>query len=88
MHADAFAATQTSDNTTTMELLREVAGLLQTSGLPETQLMPAAASFLGQTVMIQSSNAAFQDAFLVVCGIFLIALVPTWFMWRAPSSGT
>lgn len=88
MHADAFAATQTSDNTTTMELLREVAGLLHASGLPDPQLMPAAASFLGQTMMIQSSNAAFQDGFLIVCGIFLLALVPTWFMWRAPSSGT
>lgn len=87
MHADAFAATQTSDNSTTMELLREVAGLMHTSGLPDTQIMPAAASFLGQVVVIQSSNAAFQDAFLVVCGIFLIALVPTWFMWRAPSAG-
>jgi EmrB/QacA subfamily drug resistance transporter len=88
MHADAFAATQTSDNSTTMELLQEVAGLMHTAGLPDTQLMPAAASFLGQTVVIQSSNAAFQDAFLVVCGIFLLALIPTWFMWRAPSPGT
>ena len=86
MHADAFAATQTSDNFTTMELLGQVAGLLHTSGLPDSQLMPAAVSFLGQTVMIQSSNAAFQDGFLVVCGIFLLALIPTWFMWRAPSS--
>jgi hypothetical protein len=88
MHADAFAATQTSDNSTTIELLQEVAGLMHTAGLPDTQLMPAAASFLGQTVVIQSSNAAFQDAFLVVCGIFLLALIPTWFMWRAPSPGT
>lgn len=87
MHADAFAATQTSDNATTMDLLREVADLLHASGLPDSQLMPAAASFLGQTVMIQSSNAAFQDGFLIVCGIFLLALVPTWVMWRAPSSG-
>jgi len=83
MHADAFAATQTSDNSTTMELLGEIASLMQTSGLPDSQILPAAASFLGQTVMIQSSNAAFQDGFLVVCGIFILALVPTWFMWRA-----
>ncbi|WP_273186700.1 DHA2 family efflux MFS transporter permease subunit [Hyphomonas adhaerens] len=88
MHADAFAGTQTSDNATTMELLREVASLMHASGLPDSQLMPAAASFLGQTVVIQSSNAAFQDGFLIVCGIFLLALVPTWFMWRAPSLAT
>ena len=85
MHADAFAATQTSDNSTTMELLREVAGLMHASGLPDMQLLPAAASFLGQTVVIQSSNAAFQDGFMVVFGIFVLALVPTWFMWRARS---
>lgn len=85
MHADAFAATQTSDNATTMELLRQVGGLMHASGLPDTQLMPAAASFLGQTVVIQSSNAAFQDGFMVVFGIFVLALVPTWFMWRAKS---
>ncbi|MBC7139645.1 MAG: DHA2 family efflux MFS transporter permease subunit [Defluviimonas sp.] len=87
MHADAFAATQTSDNSTTMEFLREVAGLMHASGLPDTQIMPAASLFLGQVVVAQSSTAAFQDAFLVVCGIFLIALIPTWFMWRAPSRG-
>ena len=85
MHADAFAATQTSDNSTTMALLQEVAGLMHASGLPDTQLLPAAASFLGQTVVIQSSNAAFQDGFMVVFGIFVLALVPTWFMWRARS---
>lgn len=50
--------------------------------------MPAAASFLDQTVMIQSSNAAFQDGFLIACGIFLLALIPIWFMWRVPSSAT
>ena len=88
MHADAFAATQTSDNATTMELLREIGGLMHASGLPDLQLMPAAASFLSQTVIIQSSNAAFQDGFLIVCGIFLLALIPTWLMWRAPSSAT
>jgi hypothetical protein len=65
---------QTSDNATTMALLREVANLMHTSGLPDTQLLPAAATFLGQTVVNQASNAAFQDGFVVVCGIFLLAL--------------
>lgn len=85
MHADAFAATQTSDNSTTMEFLREVAGLVRASGLPESQLLPTAASFLGQSVVAQATNAAFQDGFLVVFGIFLLALLPTWFMWRFKS---
>lgn len=83
MHADAFAATQTSSNPATMEILQSVAGIMHGSGLPDSQLLPAAASFLGQSVVIQASNAAFQDGFLVVFGIFVLALVPTWFMWRA-----
>ena len=49
---------------------------------PETAAK-VGASFLGQTVVIQSSNAAFQDGFMVVFAIFVLALVPTWFMWRA-----
>ncbi|MBC7132193.1 MAG: DHA2 family efflux MFS transporter permease subunit [Roseovarius sp.] len=83
MHADAFTATQTSDNSTTMELLRQVAGLMRVSGLPETELMPSAVTFLGKVVEIQSSNAAFQDGFMIVFAIFVLALLPTWFMWRA-----
>ncbi len=83
MHADAFAATQTSANPATMDLLQNVAGIMHGSGLPDSQLLPAAASFLGQSVVIQASNAAFQDGFLIVFGIFVLALVPTWFMWRA-----
>lgn len=81
LHADALAATQTSDNSTTMELLREIAGIVHSAGLPDTQLLPAAANFLGQTVVIQASNSAYQDGFLVVAAVFLLALVPTWFMW-------
>ena len=81
LHADAFAATQTSDNSTTMALLRDVAGIVHSAGLPDTQLLPAAASFLGQTIVIQASNSAYQDGFLVVAAVFVLALVPTWFMW-------
>lgn len=86
MHADAFAATQTSDNPATMAMLREVATLLHATGLPDTLSLPAASSFLGQAVVIQSSTAAFQDGFMVVFAIFLLALVPTAFMWRGRAS--
>jgi len=81
-HADAFAATQTSDNSATMELLRHVAAIAHTSGLPDTQIMPVAAGFLGRTIAIQANTAAFRDGFLVVTLIFLIALIPTWMMYQ------
>mgnify|MGYP001038045401 CR=1 FL=1 len=81
-HADAFAATQTSDNSATMELLRQVSAIAHTAGLPDTQIMPVAAGFLGNSVVIQASTAAFRDGFLVVTAIFLIALIPTWVMYQ------
>ncbi|MCL7466386.1 DHA2 family efflux MFS transporter permease subunit [Phaeovulum sp. NW3] len=83
LHAEAFAATQTTDNVATMDLLQGVADLMQHGGVPDHQLLPAATSFLGQTITIQASNAAFQDGFIVVFAIFILALVPTWFMWHA-----
>lgn len=82
LHADAFAATQTSDNSATMELLRQVSAMIHTAGLPDTQIMPAAAGFLGQTIAIQASTAAFRDGFLAVTAVFLIALIPTWVMHK------
>ena len=82
LHADAFAATQTSDNSATMDLLRQVSAMIHAAGLPDTQVMPAAAGFLGRTIVIQARTAAFRDGFLVVTIIFLIALIPTWVMYR------
>lgn len=83
MHADAFAATQTSDNPATMSLLSQVAGMTKTAGLPDFQQIPAAISFLSQTIVIQANTAAFRDGFLVVAIVFAIALLPTWLLHRA-----
>ncbi len=83
LHADALAATQTSDNPATMTFLREVGSLLHGTGLPDSQVAAAAAQFLGRTVVIQANTAAFRDGFLVVTLIFLIALIPTAIMHYA-----
>ncbi|MBU2193383.1 MAG: MFS transporter, partial [Alphaproteobacteria bacterium] len=83
MHADAFAATQTSDNTATMTLLSQVAAMVKTAGVPDFQQLPTAASFLAQTIIIQANTAAFRDGFIVVTIVFLIALAPTWLLHRA-----
>ncbi len=66
MHADAFAATQTSDNGATMSFLGQVAGMVKAAGLPDFQQLPAAASFLAQTIFIQANTAAVKDGFIVV----------------------
>jgi EmrB/QacA subfamily drug resistance transporter len=83
LHADARAATQTSDNPATMDLLARVAGMVKAAGLPDFQQLPAALQFLGQVVAIQANTLAFHDGFLVVTLIFLIALLPTWLLHRA-----
>jgi EmrB/QacA subfamily drug resistance transporter len=83
LHADALAATQTSDNPATMDLLARVAGMVKAAGLPDFQQLPAALQFLGQVVAIQANTLAFHDGFLVVTLIFLIALLPTWLLHRA-----
>ncbi|HEX7072534.1 MAG TPA: DHA2 family efflux MFS transporter permease subunit [Hyphomicrobiaceae bacterium] len=82
-HADALAATQTSDNSTTVALLHQVAALLGHAGLPDIQQIPAALWYLGQMIAIQANTLAFRDGFLVVMVIFLVALVPTWILHRA-----
>ena len=82
LHADAFAATQTSDNSATIELLDKVSVMMHAAGLPDTQIMPAAASFLGRTILIQANTAAFRDGFLLITVVFLIALIPTWVMYQ------
>lgn len=83
LHADALAATQTSDNPATMDLLSRVAGIVRSTGLPDFQQLPAALQFLGQVVSIQANTLAFHDGFIVVTFIFLVALVPTWLLHRA-----
>lgn len=85
MHADAFAVTQTSDNAATMNLLTQVAGVMKSAGLPDTQQLPAAVSFLAQSITIQASTVAFRDGFIVVTIIFIVALIPTWVLHRAES---
>ena len=83
MHADAFAATQTSDNTATISLLNQVAGMVKAAGIPDFQQLPAAMSFLAQSIVIQANTAAFGDGFIVVAIVFAIALLPTWLLYRA-----
>lgn len=82
-HAEAMAATQSSGNPATQELLSLVTRHLQATGLPEFQHARAALDFLAQMVTAQASTLAFQDGFLIVAFIFLLALVPTWLLHRA-----
>ncbi|NYT22193.1 DHA2 family efflux MFS transporter permease subunit [Alcaligenaceae bacterium] len=82
-HADALAHTQSGGNPATLDLIHKLAGSLNAAGLPDFQQVPAALAFLAEMITAQASTLAFQDGFLIVTVIFLVALGPTWLLHRA-----
>ena len=85
-HSDALAATQSSANQASMELLAGVRRLLAEIGLAAGDYQPGVLHFLGQVVHAQASALGFRDGFLVLCIGFLVAIVPALMMrHRRPS---
>jgi len=82
-HADALANTQSSGNPATLDLIDKLANRLSAAGLPDFQQASAALEFLARMITAQASTLAFQDGFLVITVIFLVALGPTWLLHRA-----
>ncbi len=81
-HSDILTATQTSANTSTTELLRNVKNLLTQTGLPDDIQLSNALNYLSRIIHAQSSTLGFQDSFLMVGLIFSLALIPTALMAR------
>ena len=77
-HVDAMAATQSADNAAMREMLRHARDLLAPSGLPEPMHDLVALDHLGRMIAAQASAIAYQDGFLIVTGVFVLALLPTW----------
>ncbi len=82
-HADALTATQTAGNPFSTELLRKVERLLHEGGLPDVHLKSGALNYLGKMVHAQATTLGFQDAFLALAILFVLAMIPAWFMARA-----
>ncbi len=83
LHGQAFAATQTSDNTTTLELLGGIQGLLAASGIPESTQAATALHYLSQVVLAQASTLGFKDTFLAIAIVSLLAAGPAWLIGQA-----
>jgi EmrB/QacA subfamily drug resistance transporter len=81
-HADALTATQTTANSLTRELIDKVERLLSESGVPEMARESGALDFLGTVIQAQAATLGFQDAFLVICMVFIATLVPAWMLRR------
>ena len=77
-HADAMAATQSADNAATREILHHARDVLASSGLPEAMHDLVALDHLGRMIAAQASTIAYQDGFLLLTCVFVIALLPTW----------
>lgn len=81
-HADALTATQTSANVPARELIGRVEGLLAESGLPEAAQRSGALDYLGSVIHAQAQTFGFQDAFMVICMVFIATLIPAWILKR------
>ncbi len=82
-HSESLAATQTPDNATFQDLLAGLGLLLDGAGLPDAQLRQAALAWLGEAVRAQATAFSFQDAFLALALLFVLALLPAWALARA-----
>ena len=86
-HADAMAATQTSDNTTSQSLLSTLDGLLAEIGVSENVRAPAALHYLNEVITAQASARGFSDGFLMIAVVFVLAVIPAWNLGKARRRG-
>ena len=82
-HGEFLTATQTPDNETTRELLRQFADKLGILGIPDGIRDPVALDFLGRVVLAQAEMFGFRDSFLALAVVFALALIPAWVLGRA-----
>jgi len=82
-HADLLTATQTSDNTQSLQVLDMISGLLSAGGVPEAALNNGALNYLSAVIYAQARTFGFQDSFFQICFAFVVAFVPAWFLGRA-----
>ena len=81
-HGQAFTATQTSSNATTLELLNGIQGMMAASGIPDSTQAATALHYLSQVVLAQASTQGFKDTFLAIAVVALLAVVPAWLIGR------
>jgi EmrB/QacA subfamily drug resistance transporter len=82
-HVEAMTATQTSANTTSLELLSRVSALLAEAGVSENLLGAGALHYLGRMIEAQASTRGFNDGFLIIALVFVLAVIPAWSLGKA-----
>lgn len=82
VYSEALTATQTPDNAISRHLLASVRLLLDAEGLPDSQIRLTALHYLGRVVHAQATTFSFQDGFIVLGILFIVALFPAWLLSR------
>ena len=82
-HADLLATTQTAANATSQVFIGRVEGQLDSAGIPPALQYPLALDYLGKVVYAQAETIGFQDSFLILAAVFVLALLPAWVLGRA-----
>ena len=86
-HSEALTATQTSANRTTFELLGLVERLLGEFGMPDLAQSSGALNYLSTVIQAQASTLGFQDTFLMIAAVALVATGPAWMIGQAGKDG-
>ena len=81
-HAETLAATQSSGNDASRELLSSIGQLLGDAGVSEAVQQSGALHYLGQVVHAQAATLGFQDGFWVLVAAYLIGIWPAWMLGR------
>jgi MFS transporter, DHA2 family, multidrug resistance protein len=81
-YSDRLTSMQTAGNSATTELLNAMARLLAQAGAPPELQSAGALDFLGRMIYAQAYTLAFRDCFMIVTLVFLLSLIPAWFMGR------
>ncbi|MDA0663808.1 MAG: MFS transporter, partial [Proteobacteria bacterium] len=82
-HIDAMTATQTAGNAATRELLARIEGLLSEGGIPLAIQTPLSLNHLGQVLHAQAQTKGFQDGFMLIAIVFIVALIPAYILSQA-----
>jgi EmrB/QacA subfamily drug resistance transporter len=82
-HGEALTATQTAANGTSREMLGQVGAIMNEAGVPEAFQDSGALYYLGKVIEAQARTMGYQDGFIMISIVFVLALIPAWVLGRA-----
>jgi EmrB/QacA subfamily drug resistance transporter len=82
-HGEALTATQTAANSTSRDLLDQVGAIMNEAGVSEAFQDSGALYYLGKVIEAQARTMGYQDGFIMISIVFVLALIPAWVLGRA-----